>query len=598
MTTNPAAVVFGTPHGDFPEGGTLPSAYMDQVEAFLIALEAMSLLATARANLPADGVTDMGPALQAAYDSGDRIVSLDPKGVYLWDTEVFTDETDPEDQCLVIHGNGAKILLGPNLPTVSASGVTAFSGTRFAIFPNTLRAAEAGGVVTISDANRATGAGGALRSLIVNDVVIDGQSANRGFCYANRTAVTMIGVKFDDGRVCSTWWDYTDANTYIGCYSRGNGYSGQWFVEQVAQGDGVVILGPKADSTVGFYKGTGCRGMFVAGVVTGAFEFHDCSNVDFRGGHQEGQQNDATTLKLYNTDAAYHGSIYLNATQPAVIVDDSGGTAGSVLRLLDVQVVSLYTSGDSARAPLLSITPNHATRVHARRVRGVTATTAMAGEHFDGPQPTITGSAAIISAAGTASALAAIARGSWDLAATTSSAAFVLRDARGLTITTREPSAPTIAQITTDSGVNTGGTLTNGQVYEYAVAVMDARGKFGAVSAAVSATPSSKGGTRILLELPNSPSVVKVWRKTGTGVLTAPTVSAVLPVGARRAYLLDTGANVSGAAWAAATDIPNTVAAANTTLDGVAIGTGFLYVEAGAWKVLGGSGTVTTIGPA
>lgn len=598
MTTNPAAVTFGTPHGDFAPSDELPSAYMDQVETFLIAMEAMSALATAKANLPADGVTDMGPALQAAYDSGDRTIVLDPKGVYLWDTEVFVDETDPEDQCLVIHGNGAKILLGSSLPTISASGVTAFSGTRFAIFPNTLRTAESGGVVTISDANRATGSGGALRSLVVHDVVIDGQSANRGFCYANRTPVTMINVKFDDGRVCSTWWDYTDGNTYIGCYSRGNGYSGQWFVEQVAQGDAVVILGPKADSTVGFYKGTGCRGMFVGGVVTGAFEFHDCSNVDMRGGHQEGQQNDATTLKLYNTDAAYHGSIYLNATQPGVTVDDSGGTSGSVLRLGDVQAVSLFTSGDGARAPLLSITPNHATRVHARRMRGVTATTGMAGEHFDGPQPTITGSAAIIAAAATPAALAAIARGSWDLAATTSSSAFVLRDARGLVITTREPSAPVIAQITTDSGVNPGGTLVEGQVYEYAVAVLDARGKFGAASAAVSATPSAKGGTRILLELPNAPSVVKVWRKTGTGVLAAPTVSVVLPVGARRAYLLDTGANISGRAVAAAADVPNTVAGANTTLDGVEIGAGFLYVEAGAWKALGGSGTVTTLAPA
>lgn len=599
MTTNPMITAF-VPHGDYVPLTQLPSSAMDNIEAWITAVAAKLQFVTARAHLVADGATDIGPAIQAAYDAGDRVISLDPKGDYYWNTPVFVDDTDPEDQGLTIYGNHARIILGSALPTTSVSGVSAFSGTRFAIFPNTLRTAHNTGtnVVTISDATRATGSGGALRSLVIYDALFDGQSANRGISYANRAAASFFGVKLDDARVALTWFSYTDGNLVVGGWNRGSGYAGQVYIEQVDQGDGLVIIAPKSDSSIVFAKLALCRGASITGPVTCRMEFDDCSNVKIDGGHQEGQQSDSTVLALTNTDLTYHGSIYQNGTQPAITIVDSGGTPGSYLRLIDVQSVSLFTSGDTPRAPLLSITPNHSTQVKVRRLRGVVASSAMAGEHTDSIMPWITGSAGIISAAATPAAQYAQASGSWDLRATTSSTAFVLQRPEGFVVTKREPAQPVLTQITTDSGVNTGGTLTDGQLYEYTYAVLDARGKFSQRATAVSATVGAKRGTRLLLELPNGPSVVKIWRKAGTGVTTAPGHSIIVFVNARRPYLLDTGAYLNGMAWAVASDAADTVAGTNQTLDGIVLGTGFLYVEAGVAKFLGGSGTVTTLAPA
>lgn len=597
MTTNPLITAFA-PHGDYVPLTQLQSSAMDNIEAWITAVASKLPLGTARAALVADGATDVGAAIQAAYDAGDRIISLDPKGVYYWNTPVFLDENDAEGQALVVHGNGARVILGSSLPTTTGAGTSAFSGTRFAIFPNTLRTALAGGVVTINDANRATGSGGALRSLTVYDLKISGQSANRGFVYANRTPTSLFNVKLDDARCALTWFSYTDGNLLVNPWNRGSGYAGQVYIEQVDQGDGTVILGPKSDSSLVFSKLALCRGASIIGAVTCRMEFDDCSNVSILGGHQEGQQSDSTVLTLTNTDLAYSGSIYQNQTQAAITINDSAGTPGSRLRLIDVQSVGLFTSGDTPRAPLISITPNHSTQVSVRRLRGILASSAMAGEHTDSVMPWITGSAAIIAAAATPAARYAQATGSWDLLATTSSTAFVLQRPDGLVVTEREPAQPALTQITTDSGVNSGGTLTDGQLYEYTYAVMDARGQFGQRATAVSATAGAKRGTRLLLELPNGPSVVKIWRKAGTGVTTTPSHSVVVFVNARRAYLLDTGAYLNGLAWSVASDAADTVAGSNTTQDGIALGAGFLYVESGVAKFRGGSGTVTTLAPA
>lgn len=558
---------------------------------------------TARAGLVGDGTTDDAPALQAAIDAGTYIIDLEPGKTYLLDSAIFIDSSSVFAR-VVIHGNGAILKLGANLPTSTWSRD---GTTRFAIFPNTLRSALSGGVVTVNDANRATGAGGALRSLVVHDVTIDAQAANRGFSFANRTPVTMENVTFYRGRVLSTWWDYADANTFRSCYSRGgSGPSEQVIVEQYQQGDGLIIENGKADSSVALASLTTCRGALISSVVTGKITLSNCSGIVITGGHQEGQQSTMTSLVVSNSHVTLQGTIiYENwsSTICPITITDSSDEPDSEIVLNACQVVQLHTTstGTTEFSPLIEIVSSgDNTKIVARDLRGMFASSAMSGKHPEGAQPTVKAPAAIQSAFDSSAGRHALASGNWTLRRT-SSGNWTVRDIahEGSVVSVRESSAPSIAQITTSSGVNAGGTLTNGQSYQYAVAVIDALGNYSAVSSASSATATSNGATRILLSLPNTPSTIIVWRDAGTSVLSAPDAYCVIPVRAARPYLYDTGDYLMGRPWVTTgVPVPNTIAATNSTQDAIAFGGGVLYVESGALKYKGSGSTITTLGNA
>lgn len=513
---------------------------------------------------------DDASAWQAVIDSGTSAIHLEPGGSYLLDSAVFEDDPSQESGGLVIYGNRATVTLGSALPTTNwAKDAT----TKFALFPNTLRTALSGGVVTVSDATRATGSGGQLRSLVIRDLHINGGSANRAFCFFNRGPVTFENVTFDDGRACLTGWDYTDAVILRAPYSRGSGYSGQNYYVQTGQGDGLIIESPKADSSVPVFADlTTCRGAFIGAPVTVGLKLTNCSGIVVSGGHQEGQQSTMTTLDCNNSTVLLDGTIiYENwsSTVSPITITDSSDESDSEVTLSDCQTVQLHTSstGGTEFSPLINIvSAGENTKVKARGLRGMFASSAMSGKHPEGVQPIITGPAAILTAVNSAKGRAALASGDWVLKRRASGTwTLTGLDSGGVMHSMREPSQPVISQISTSSGVNSGGSLTNGQSYQYTVAVVDTLGNYGPSATAVAATAGSAGALRLLLSLPNSPSVIVVWRDAGSSVMSAPDAYCILPVRAARPYLYDTGGYLMGRPWiTTAIPTPPTTSANNT----------------------------------
>lgn len=557
-----------------------------------------------KAGFAGDNVTDDGPAFQAAIDAGLPIF-LDPGKTYLIDSAVFSDTNSAFKQ-VIIFGNGATIRLGPNLPTTNWTTDTT---TKWAFFPNTLRTAKVGSVVTVNDANRATGSGsGALCSLVVFNVTIDAGAANRGFAFLNRTGALFDTVHFYRGRAAVTWWDYSDrAATFRNCYSRGgSGPAEQVLADGYQQGDGLIFENCKADSSVGLARLKTCRGALFSGTVTGKIEVTNCSGVVITAGHQEGQQSTMTTLAATNSVVSFYGTIiYENwsSTVCPITITDTTDESDSDIFLSNCQVVQLHTTstGTTAFSPLIEVVssgPN--TKVRAKNLKGMFASSAMAGKHMDGIQPTIKGPTAIQTAVDSPEGRYALATGSWILRRKTSTTwALQAEGPKDFKFSTRETNTPSITQITTSSGVNAGGSLLNGTTYQYTIAVLDIFGNFSQYATAVSATPNSNGAVRIKISLNNAPSVVIVWRDAGTAVTTAPDYYCIVPISAAEPYLYDTGGFLMGRPWVAAqpSDAPATVAATNGTVDGIGFGGGILFTDSQGLKWKSPSNTTTLIAP-
>lgn len=557
-----------------------------------------------KAAFAGDNVTDDGPAFQAAIDAGQPIF-LDPGKTYLIDSACFSDTNSAFKQ-VVIFGNGATIRLGPNLPTTNWTTDTT---TKFAFFPNTLRTAKVGNVVTVNDANRATGSNsGALCSLVVFNVTIDGEAANRGFAFLNRTGSLFDSVQFYRGRTAVTWWDYSDrAATFRNCYSRGgSGPAEQVLADGYQQGDGLIFENCKADSSVGLARLKTCRGALFGATVTGKIEVTNCSGIVITAGHQEGQQSTMTTLAATNSVVAMYGTIiYENwsSTVCPITITDTADESDSDISLINCQSVQLHTTstGNTAFSPLIEVVsagPN--TKIRAKHLKGMFASSAMAGKHMDGIQPTIKGPTAIQTAVDSPEGRYALATGSWILRRKSSTTWALQADGpKDFKFSTRETAAPTISQITTSSGVNAGGSLLNGTTYQYTVAVLDIFGNFSQYAATMSATPNANGATRIKLSLSNAPSVVIVWRDAGTAVATAPDYYCIVPISAAEPYLYDTGGFLMGRPWIAAqpTDAPATVAATNGTVDGIGFGGGIIFVDSQGLKWKSPLNNTTLIAP-
>lgn len=344
-------------------------------------------------DLPGDGATDVGPILQWAYDHGED-VRYPLEGACLVETPVFVDGGALGG--LVAHGNRARLVPSPKLPTSSwPRGL----GTRFVFYPNTLRTALVDGVVNVSDATRATGSGGALRSLVVRDLTLDGGGGDYGLSYANRTAVTLENVTVSGARVGATGWSYADGNTFLNCYSRGvaGGLASQVIYEQFQNGDGVQFVGGKADSSVSFARLKLCRGATFSSIVTGRIELDTCSGVTIGGTHQEGQQSTRTMLTVRASDVVVHGSVlYANwsDTVPTISVDDPA-ECGSRVTLRDVTAVQLAKDGAVFSALVQLVNMGAGTRLRFDGVRGAQASTVTNGQLRPGPAARVVGPAAV-----------------------------------------------------------------------------------------------------------------------------------------------------------------------------------------------------------
>ena len=110
------------------------------------------------------------------------------------------------------------------------------------------------------------------------------------------------------------------------------------------------------------------------------------------------------------------------------------------------------------------------------------------------------------------------------------------------------------------SGVITGGSLVNGTTYAVAAAIIDADGNYTLGSGESTVVATSSGNVLLRMTIPEAPAVLIVWRKTGTGVLSAPDRYAIIPCAAREMRLHDTGGTISMMPWTTTgVPIPNSV---------------------------------------
>jgi len=127
----------------------------------------------------------------------------DTRGRYPIDTPVFFDE-GVIMPTFEIDGGGAELIAGANLPTTPSFGA---GTTAFMFYPNTLRSALSGGVVTASDATRATGSTGCCTAFVLRNVEVTGQMPDYGITQGTDNgqvegAFYVHGTQEGDGSTC------------------------------------------------------------------------------------------------------------------------------------------------------------------------------------------------------------------------------------------------------------------------------------------------------------------------------------------------------------------------------------------------------------
>lgn len=557
----------------WPSNGQIDYLHVNSWEDTLEAASVLSHHAlTKPESLDPSGATSSSAGLQAAVDealayTGGVVLDI-PRGRYkIGGNGVFIDPTTAEGP-IVIDFHGSTLELASDLPTVAGFET---AGARWGFQINTDRTLGlSGGVVTVNDSTRSTGSGGHLRAVVIKNAHVTGGNADRCLAYFNRGPVTLDHVSFEDGLHALSGYDYTDGVLLIEPYSRGSGNANQVYYRQTGQGDGLVIIGGKSDSSVRMAKLTTCHGAEIIGNVTAGYDLIRCSGINFRGAHQEPQQATTTALRMFASWAKLDGCVvYLNwsATQAPIEVDDTLGASELVLD--DVVVVSLHTTATAASSfsPLIDVKvedPN--TRITARGVTGRMASSAIAGTRYSASQPLLTGSAYIVDAVEAPEGMQALASGTWELHRR---GANVWTLVPGGFYVSRQEAQPAFIDDDTSASTNTGGSYTPSSTVQYAFATLDAEGRYSQVSAARSVTVGTDGAVLLTLGLSKAPTVVILWRDIGTSVLTAPDAYCILPVRDARPRIYDTGYKVNGHDWVSgdvASRIPNTVAATNHTV--------------------------------
>lgn len=546
------------------------------------------------------GATDAGPAIQAAYDAGATAVTLAPGGIYLINTPVFLDTTNPRRK-FVINGNGATLRLGSGLPTVSDWAYD--TTTKWAFHVNTLRTGLSGGVVNAA-ANKATPGGGQTTpALTLRDVFVDGQDTNVGVAFGNRATSLHESVTLYRARVLLSWIDYPDGHKLHNCNNRSGFGTDSWLVIQTSNGDGLSIDSCTTDSSAGIANLDGCHGGTIRSTVGGALKITRSRGILISGLHTEANQTARTyaPIQISNSTVTFDTcELWRDPANRwgAIVIDDAAGEDHSdvTIRDTDARLVWYDDTPDGTCGPLLHIAAaNPSTRVTAERCTGTVSIISSTPYWRTGFAVTSTDSA--ITTALSAGA-AQIATGSFELRRRGTTAWGVTASAHRSLRSVRQQTAPAIGAV--DVNVTRPiGTLTSGALYEYAVAALDEAGDYSQVSAAVSQTAGASGSLLVRgnTMTRSAPTRLVLWRRTGTGVLATPDRYVVLPHDGMTTRLYDTGGNVNGVPWiTTSVPVPNTVAAADTTREGVLISGGLLYVEAGALKYRGTSGTVTTLG--
>jgi len=382
----------------------LPQADLDAARAGAdeAARAATAATAAATAGLVGDGVTDDGPALQAAYDTGGPAVQLIAGKNYLINSPVFFDK--PSTYAMfIINMNGAKFVLGPKLPTTSAFWRD--PATKWAFFPNTKRTAwsKTAGTVTVTAANRASGPSvGALLSLTIRNGTIDGNKTNAGLVFANRTGTSFEQVVLFRGRALLSWFDYCDINIFDACHNRAGGPADAVLIEQVASGDGLTMNSCKSDASVGIARLKFCRGAEITATVTGRIFLDSCSGIRIFSAHQESTVMNAPILIIRNSSVSIDSSVFYVPRRPAgsppaaITIDDSVSEGHSDVMITNSQEMRAHDNADTDMGAFLSvISAAEATTVTATSLTSVTCTPGNGGTWLatTGPKFSIDGPA-------------------------------------------------------------------------------------------------------------------------------------------------------------------------------------------------------------
>lgn len=565
------------------------------------------------------GAVDGGTLLQAAVDAGHRLIII-PEGVFYANSPVFLDYEDGNASTKII-ADGVVFKAGTGLPTVAefetfASSHSVLTGCKWFLFPSTLRAALSGGVVTTTS-NFVTGTSTfpVTRVPVSPHLVVDGgtwnasdiTNYNAGFVYGNRGGATELrSVHMNSARTLLSWNDYVDGNKMINCSGWGatsmTATNDSWLFYQTNSGDGVYVQGCKTDNYIGTANLSYCNGGLITSTVGGSYKFYRCHGITVISSHQEQASNISVTLRraydIQDSDVTIIGALDYTSddisTTGLVYLNDSGteGTHSKV-SIENYNPRHWITTSDPTAGYAIYI--NKMANASRIRVRSSGHTQSVAGTYY------FTWGRTGLSIAGNATnepTLAAavttgrdlIASGDFDIVKYGTSVVPTGQDQAipivvraigpmaGVQVT-RVHSVPTFYDIEV-TGYGTG-TLTNAQLYTYAAAVCntlpDGTLQYGAATASFSNTPNAAGinGMEIYTPTAAHGATLVVWRKTGSGVITAPDRYVLIPIQAATTRLLDTGVNINKLPWVTTSvPVPNTVAATNHTVQSLYLGTG------------------------
>lgn len=564
------------------------------------------------------GVTDAGADLQDAIDAGHRAIII-PPGVFLADTPVF-DDTEDGNSTLYLICHGVQFVAGTGLPTVSefetfSTNHSFNTGCKTFLFPSTYRAALSGGVVTtVGHSVTGTDTLGGPKSGVHPHLLVEGgawsgrdiTNYNAAFCHTNTggaveirsmhmngaRALVLTGSNYIDGnkmRNCSAWEVIT---TLDSSYDMALFY-------QYGSGDGVEVMGCKTANWIYTAKLYSCNSALLSSNIGGGFYIQGSHAIHCVANHTETANNiTSAPRKVYEIQDS-HVTIdtafdYLSntATDGAIYLNDSGdeGKHSQIVcrnywarRFLDPN-----TSDPVCGQALYINKMNDRTTIsfHDSYCQ-VSASDSTFGQSYgpmglpisgDGTnEPTL--------ATGIATGRDHIGSGSFKIyksqtgvMSTGQNQAMNIQVGPHGNLGNIYISQTHIKPTSYDNeAYGATGTLTNGQSYAYAFAVCntlpDGSIQYGQATSERLLTAGAKRVIITELYMPTAAAAgatLVMWRKTGTGVISAPDRYVILPIGHGSTRLFDTGVNMNGIPWITTSiPVPSSVAATNHTASGL-----------------------------
>lgn len=509
------------------------------------------------------GATDVGPMLQEAFDAN-RTVVLHQGGIYYFNTPVFLDSTAGTAR-YILDMNGASFKFGPNLP--SASGLESLAGTKWAFFNNTLRSALSGGVVTTTTATRATGSSALANypRFLIRNGRFNANGNIIGMAYGNGAATRAEACFPENIQALISWVGSADLTSIadIDCSGHtpvGGELPTQLIYQRAGSANGGSGDGVSADRVKGYGATVmnleGCNGFRVASPVSGQYKFSLCQGV-IEAGHEETNEISTTAYSVFldRTKLTYIGS-RTNAPHEAafctVKVEDTAGVNNATrLDMIDHIDALTVPSGAATRAPAINIAAlNKNGYVRLSGCKGVVYISG--GPQELQPEGLLLKSSIAGITTAIAEGIDRIASGNFELCY--ENGAWVVRNLNNnAPAATKTLTAPSFALAAGPEAIKAGGSLVEGQQYEYVMAVKRANGLYTALSATAHTAATSTKNIALAITNPSTPCVIAIWRYAGEGkVTTTPDHYIEIPLDGNETTWYDEGNRVNGRAWSTA----------------------------------------------